>query len=328
MKKKAVVTGGAGFIGSHLVDTLLKKNIMVEVIDNLSTGRIENLSHVKKEIRFHNLDLSLKNNLLSEIVNDADYIFHLASLADIVPSIKHPEVYFKANVEGTLNLLNSINIDRIKKFVYAASSSCYGLAKVIPTPETADIIPEYPYALTKFLGEELVMHWSKVYKLRAISTRFFNVYGTRSRTSGTYGAVFGVFLAQKLSNKPLTIVGNGSQKRDFTYVTDVCEGLYLAATSKFVSDIFNIGSGNPQSVNYLARLIGGDTINIPKRPGEPEITHADIEKAKSLLGFNSKVSFEEGVKKVLANIDYWKNAPVWTPDSISKETKEWFEYLS
>ena len=173
-----------------------------------------------------------------------------------------------------------------------------------------------------------MMHWSKVYKLKAISTRFFNVYGTRSRTSGTYGAVFGVFLAQKLSNKPLTIVGDGSQKRDFTYVTDVCEGLYLAAKSKFVSDIFNIGSGNPQSVNYLAKLIGGDKINIPKRPGEPDITHADIEKAKSLLGFNSKVSFEEGVKKVLANIDYWENAPVWTPESISKETKEWFEYLS
>lgn len=327
MKEKVVVTGGAGFIGSHLIDLLLKKNYEVYVVDNLSTGRIENINHCKDEINFYNCDLSEDCSGISEIISNADYIYHLASLADIVPSIKHPEIYFKANVQGTLNLLRLCNPQKLKKLIYTASSSCYGIAKEFPTPETADVAPEYPYALTKNIGEQLVMHWAQLYKLKSVSTRFFNVFGTRSRTSGTYGAVFGVFLAQKIAGKPLTIVGDGNQKRDFTYVTDVCQGMYLAAKSRYEKSIFNIGSGNPQSVNYLAELLGGDKVFIPKRPGEPDITHADISKAKSGLGYNPKVTFEEGVKKVLDNIDYWINAPVWTPEQIKNETKEWFEFL-
>jgi len=328
MKGNVVVTGGAGFIGSHLVDLLIKKNYNVSVIDNLSTGRLENLHHCEDKINFYKADLSENCTSIAELIYNADYIFHLASIADIVPSIKHPDIYFKANVQGTLNLLQCCNPGNLKKFVYAASSSCYGLAKSFPTPETAEIEPEYPYALTKNIGEQLVMHWAKIYKLKCVSTRFFNVFGTRSRTSGTYGAVFGVFLAQKIAGQPLTIVGDGTQKRDFTYVTDVCEGMYLAAKSNFEKEIFNIGSGNPQSVNYLAELIGGPKVLIPKRPGEPDITHADISKAKSKIGYNPKVSFEEGVEMVLQNIDYWIDAPVWTPEKIKNETKEWFEYLS
>ena len=327
MQSNAVVTGGAGFIGSHLVDFLLSKNYKVTVLDNLSTGRIENLKHCKDKINFHKIDLSENCNSIAEVISKADFIFHLASLADIVPSIKYPDIYFKANVQGTLNLLQNCNPKKLKKFVYAASSSCYGLAKRFPTSESAEIVPEYPYALTKNIGEQLVMHWAKLYKLKSVSTRFFNVFGTRSRTSGTYGAVFGVFLAQKIAGQPLTIVGDGTQKRDFTYVTDVCEGMYLAAQSKFEREIFNIGSGNPQSVNYLAELIGGPKVYIPKRPGEPDVTHADISKAKSEIGYNPKISFEEGVKKVLKNIDYWIDAPVWTPKKIKTATKEWFEYL-
>lgn len=328
MKENVVVTGGAGFIGSHLVDLLLQKDYRVYVVDNLSTGRIDNINHFKDKINFYNCDLSEDCNAISEIISDADYVYHLASLADIVPSIKHPEIYFKANVQGTLNLLKLCNPKKLKKLVYAASSSCYGIAKEFPTPESADVIPEYPYALTKNIGEQLVMHWARLYKLKSVSTRFFNVYGTRSRTSGTYGAVFGVFLAQKIAGRPLTIVGDGNQKRDFTYVTDVCQGMYLAAKSTYEKSIFNIGSGNPQSVNYLAELIGGDKVFIPKRPGEPDITHADISKAKLELGYNPKVTFEEGVKKVLDEISYWKEAPVWTPEQIENETKEWFEFLS
>lgn len=327
MQSNAVVTGGAGFIGSHLVDFLLGKNYEVTVLDNLSTGRIENLKHCKDKINFHKIDLSENCNSIAEEISKADFIFHLASLADIVPSIKYPDIYFKANVQGTLNLLQNCNPKKLKKFVYAASSSCYGLAKRFPTSESAEIVPEYPYALTKNIGEQLVMHWAKLYKLKSVSTRFFNVFGTRSRTSGTYGAVFGVFLAQKIAGQPLTIVGDGTQKRDFTYVTDVCEGMYLAAQSKFEREIFNIGSGNPQSVNYLAELIGGPKVYIPKRPGEPDVTHADISKAKSEIGYNPRISFEEGVKKVLKNIDYWIDAPVWTPEKIKTATKEWFEYL-
>ena len=328
MAGKCIVTGGAGFIGSHLVDLLLQKNFEVEIIDNLSTGRKENIHHIIDKVKFHDFDLSDNNSYLSQILDNCDYIFHLASLADIVPSIKYPEIYFKANVQGTLNLLNACNPKRLKKFVYAASSSCYGLAEEIPTSEISKIAPEYPYALTKFLAEELVMHWAKVYKLKSISTRFFNVYGTRSRTSGTYGAVFGVFLAQKLANQPLTIVGDGNQTRDFTYVTDVCNGMYLGAVSEYSGEIFNIGSGKPQSINYLAKLIDGETTFIPKRPGEPDVTHADISKAQKLLGYCPQISFEKGVNLVLKNIQYWKDAPVWTPEKIVNETKEWFEYLS
>jgi UDP-glucose 4-epimerase len=230
-------------------------------------------------------------------------------------------------VDGTFNVLQASNAAGIKRFIYAASSSCYGIPDSYPTPEDEEIRPQYPYALTKRLGEELVMHWSQVYKLPAISTRFFNVYGTRSRTSGTYGAVFGVFLAQKLANKPMTIVGDGNQTRDFTYVTDVAQALIAAAKSGIFGKIYNVGSGQTVSVNKLVELLGGEKQNIPKRPGEPDCTFADISKIKSDLNWSPKISIEEGVKLVLENIDYWRNAPVWTPDSIAGATVDWFKYL-
>ncbi|QNJ01747.1 polysaccharide biosynthesis family protein [Synechococcus sp. PROS-U-1] len=325
---KAVVTGGAGFIGSHLVDLLLENNYSVTVIDNLSTGRLKNIEHALNLINFIEADLSIMNSTWIEHIRTADYIFHLASLADIVPSIENPISYFQSNVTATANILGTINARNIKKFVYAASSSCYGIAKYFPTNESHPISPEYPYAMTKWLGEELVLHWTKVYGLSAVSTRFFNVYGTRSRTSGTYGAVFGVFLAQKLASKPFTVVGDGTQMRDFTYVSDVCRGMLLAAESNISGEIFNIGSGKPHSINKLVQLLGGDVVNISKRPGEPEKTHADITKAREILGYKPVVNFETGVDKVLANIEYWAEAPVWTPESINKATQEWFDRLS
>jgi len=324
-KLKSLVTGGAGFIGSHLCDLLLSKGHQVTVIDNLSTGRLQNLEHIASNINF--IDHDLSNPHLGKL-QQFDYVFHLAGLADIVPSINSPSEYYAANVTGTLNLLESLRGSPPKKIVYAASSSCYGIPSIYPTPETADISPQYPYALTKRLGEELVLHWSHVYDLPAVSTRFFNVFGTRSRTSGTYGAVFGVFLAQKLAGKPYTVVGDGTQVRDFTYVTDVCNGIYLAAISPFTSEIFNIGSGITQSINKLTQLLGGPVEYIPKRPGEPDITHADISKARSMLGYEPSISFEEGVIKVLDNIEYWRSAPVWTASSIADATAEWHSHLS
>lgn len=325
---KAVVTGGAGFIGSHLVELLLDKGLDVTVIDNLSTGRLQNIAQSSNKIRFIEQDLSVADDRCRSELRDAEYVFHLASLADIVPSIEAPRDYFEANVVSTLNIVESLDPKRLKKLVYAASSSCYGIPDTYPTPESAEINPQYPYALTKRMGEELVLHWSKVYGIEAVSTRFFNVYGTRSRTSGTYGAVLGVFLAQKLNGKPLTIVGDGSQSRDFTYVTDVCNGMWLASQSGANCDIFNIGSGKPQTINYLAKLIGGEITYIPKRPGEPDITHADISKARSILGYDPKVSFESGVSLVIDNIEYWREAPVWTPETIHKATSKWFDALS
>lgn len=326
-KEKVIITGGAGFIGSHLVDLLLNKGHEVLVIDNFSTGRPQNLLHQKDNPNLTLIEADICGEIDSYFEN-IDWVFHLAALADIVPSIEKPMEYHRANVDGTVNVLQASVKHNIKRFLYAASSSCYGIPDVYPTPESAEIRPQYPYALTKNIAEQYIMHWGKVYKLPAVALRLFNVYGTRSRTSGTYGAMFGVFLAQKLANKPYTIVGDGNQTRDFTYVTDVADAFYTAAKSDISDEIMNIGSDNTYSVNRIVELLGGEVTYIPKRPGEPDCTYADISKIKSLLNWTPKVTIEEGVAKLMQNIDYWKEAPVWDKDSIAIATKNWFKYLS
>ena len=322
----ALVTGGAGFIGSHLVDALLAEDISVRVVDNYSTGRPENLAHVSGKVEIIEADIA-KSGSWQKSIQGADWVFHLGALADIVPSIQRPEDYFLANVNGTFNVLEAARNAGVKRFIYAASSSCYGIPKSYPTAETAEISPQYPYALTKRLGEELVMHWAQLYNLPAIALRLFNVYGPRSRTSGTYGAVFGVFLAQKLAGKPFTVVGDGTQTRDFTYVTDVASAFLTAAKSSSLAEIYNVGSGETVSVNRLVELLGGEVTYIPKRPGEPDCTYADITKIRRELKWQPKVDIKRGVDNVLANIDYWKSAPVWTPATIATATQDWFKYL-
>lgn len=325
---KAVVTGGAGFIGSHMVDLLVKENFDVTVIDNLANGRLDNLEHHKGKIKFVQVDIGDYNVCLDDYFEEVEYVFHYAALADIVPSINQPLKYHQANVDGTINVLQAAKKSKkLKKFVYAASSSCYGIPEVYPTPETSPIAPEYPYAHTKRVGEEYVLHWGQVYNMPVVSMRFFNVYGIRHRTSGTYGAVFGVFLAQLLNNKPLTVVGDGEQTRDFTYVTDVVDACLTAAKSDICGEIFNVGSDNTYSINYLVELLGGEKKYIPKRPGEPDCTYADITKIKTMLNWKPKVSFEEGVKIMLDNIEQWREAPIWDEESIQEATKDWFEYL-
>ncbi len=323
---KSIVTGGAGFIGSHLVDKLLDMGHDVVVLDNFSTGRKQNLTHVNSQIKLVECDLSNKGDWIKEF-NDVDWVFHLASLADIVPSIQNPEGYFCSNVDATFYVLEAARNVNVKKFVYSASSSCYGIPDKYPTPEESEIRVQYPYALAKRMGEELVEHWAQLYNLPAISLRFFNVYGTRSRTSGTYGAVFGVFLAQKLANKPFTIVGDGNQTRDFTYVTDIVNAIITAAKSALTNKIYNVGSDTTVSVNKIAELLGGDKVSIPKRPGEPDCTYADITKIKDDLGWQPTISIKEGVEKILADIDYWREATVWDPESIADATTDWFKYL-
>lgn len=322
---KVIVTGGAGFIGSHLAEKLANSGHTVTILDNLSTGRLENINSFIEKVNFREVDISVRGDWMKEI-EEADVVYHLASLADIVPSIESPVEYFNANVLSTLNIMEAAK-EKNTRVVYSASSSCYGIAKEYPTKESSEINPEYPYAFTKRVGEELVLHWGKVYNIPTVSIRFFNVYGTRSRTSGTYGAVMGVFLAQKLANKPLTIVGDGEQSRDFTYVSDIVDGLTLAGESTLVNEIINLGSGATNTINRLAELIGGERIYIPKRPGEPDITHADITKATNILGYSPKISLEQGIKKVMKDINYWKSAPVWTEDTIAKATATWFERL-
>jgi len=327
-KKNILVTGGAGFIGSHLIDKLVGDRHSVTVIDNFSTGNYENLALQKNHIRLVNADIA-DFDAISSYFQGQDIVFHLAALADIIPSIVDPRTYFTSNVLGTMNVVEASRLAQVKKLIYTASSSCYGIPpkEFYPTSETAPINPKYPYALTKLLGEQTVMHWGQVYDLEVVSLRLFNVYGLRSRTLGTYGAVFGVFLAQKLRGQPCTVVGDGNQKRDFIYVTDVAEAFVAAAFSNAANAIFNVGSGNPKSVNQLVSLLGGEKIHIPKRPGEPDCTWADINKVKSQLNWEPKVSFEEGVRHVLEHIDHWKDAPVWTPETIGEVTEDWFKYL-
>lgn len=326
--KACLVTGGAGFIGSHLVELLLKKGHRVRVLDNFVTGSVENLNEVKNcsRLTIEKVDVA-DYKRIKPFFKNVSWVFHLAARADIVPSIEKPLDYYHSNVEGTISVIEAARHAGVRRFVYTASSSCYGIPDVYPTPETAPVRPQYPYALTKFIGEEIILHWSQVYKIPAVSLRLFNVYGPRSRTTGGYGAIFGVFLAQKLSGKPFTVVGDGEQTRDFTFVSDVVEALLGAAQSDISGEIFNVGSGKTYSVNYLVRLLGGEAIHIPKRPGEPDCTFADIRKIKNKLGWNSKVTFEEGVRIMLSKIEDWRKAPVWDPGSIQEATKAWFDYL-
>lgn len=327
----AIVTGGAGFIGSHMVDLLVDRGFAVRVIDNLVGGREANLAHHGgNAVDFRQADIR-EFRSGDTFFDGVQYVFHFAGIGDIVPSIERPLEYMSTNVLGTATMLEcarAANGGRgVEKFVYAASSSCYGLAQT-PTREDHPIAPQYPYALSKYQGEQAVFHWHSVYKLPVNAIRIFNAYGTRSRTSGAYGAVFGVFLRQKLAGKPFTVVGDGSQRRDFLYVTDVARAFWAAAETKRSGEVWNLGAGNPQSVNRLVELLGGLVTYIPKRPGEPDCTWADIGKIQSELGWKPEVSFEEGVKRILAEIDYWREAPLWDPASIEIATSTWFKFLA
>ena len=325
----AVVTGGAGFIGSHMVDLLLARGFRVRVIDNLVGGRLENLAHVTGDSR---LEIAVEDLRAvpptSPIFAGAEYVFHFAGIGDIVPSIERPAEYMSTNVLGTVHALEGARAAGARKFVYAASSSCYGIADELPTTEQAPICPEYPYALSKYQGEQAVLHWGRVYHLPVNVIRIFNAYGPRSKTSGAYGAVFGVFLAQKLNGKPFTVVGDGTQRRDFVFVTDLARAFLAAAETDRTLEVYNVGAGDPQRVNRLVELLGGDVLYVPSRPGEPETTWADITKIRTQLGWAPQVSFEEGVGEMLERIDYWRQAPVWDPASIEVATRTWFTMLA
>ena len=327
-RQTAIVTGGAGFIGSHMVDHLLDRGYRVRVIDNLTGGRLANLAHHKS-----NPDLAIEEADIRDLEPDSAlfrgvaYVLHFAGIGDIVPSIERPIEYMDTNVQGTVRVLECARDARVKKFIYAASSSCYGLADT-PTREDHPVSPQYPYALSKYQGEQAAFHWHRVYRLPVNAIRIFNAYGTRVRTTGAYGAVFGVFFKQKLAGKPFTVVGDGTQKRDFLYASDVATAFLLAAESEKTGETWNLGAGNPQSVNRLVELIGGPVVYIPKRPGEPDVTWADIGKITRDLKWQPRIPFEQGVAWMMAEIDNWRDAPLWDPDSIKQATRTWFETLA
>ena len=324
----ALVTGGAGFIGSHMVDLLVEDGFAVRIVDNLVGGRERNFAHHAKsgQVSFERRDIR-DVTPGDSLFTDIDYVFHFAGIGDIVPSIERPAEYMSANVQGTVSVAEASRHAGVRKFVYAASSSCYGLADT-PTAEDHPIAPQYPYALSKYQGEQVALHWHHVYGLPVNSIRIFNAFGTRSRTSGAYGAVFGVFLRQKLAGTPFTVVGDGTQRRDFLYATDVARAFLAAAQTEHVGRVYNLGAGDPQSVNRLVELLGGDVIHIPKRPGEPDCTWADTARITSELGWQQRVSFEAGVAHIVEDIEYWREAPLWTPDSIKDATRTWFDTLS
>lgn len=326
--KNIIVTGGCGFIGSHLSELLVKKGFKVFVIDNLFSGKKSNLVKSKNIILIQESILN-KKKILTKLKNKKIYgIFHLAAMADIVPSIIDPIKYMETNVMGTTKILEIAREKKIKKFIYIASSSCYGIPKKYPTKENSEIKCEYPYALSKNLGEQVVMHWKKIYKMNCNSIRLFNVYGPRSRTSGAYGAVFGVFLAQILKNFPLTVVGDGKQSRDFTYVTDVVEGMYKVFLKGKSGEIFNLGTGKASSINKIIELLKyKKRIRLPVRPGEPDKTLGSIKKIEKEIKWKAKVSISKGVEEMKKNIEYWKDAPLWTKNKIKTATKDWFKYL-
>lgn len=327
-KPIAVVTGGAGFIGSHMVDLLIDRGYGVRVIDDFTGGHERNLAHLagNSDLTVEQMDIRGLSPAAA-LFGDARLVFHFAGIGDIVPSIERPIDYMDINVQGTVKVLECARAAGVGKVVYAASSSCYGLAGV-PTREDHPIQPMYPYALSKYQGEQAALHWHKVYGLPVNSVRIFNAYGTRVRTTGAYGAVFGVFFKQKLSGKPFTVVGDGTQGRDFLYVTDVARAFLAAAETDKAGEIYNLGAGNPQTVNRLVELLEGDVVYIPKRPGEPDCTWADITKITTDLGWAPEVSFEEGVGRMVAEIENWRDAPLWDPDSIEQATKTWFRYMN
>ena len=326
-KKIAVVTGGAGFIGSHMVDLLLSKKYRVHVIDNLCGGYKKNLAQHNKNpfLKLEKTNIcQLKPN--NKLFKNADYVFHFAGIGDIVPSIENPTDYMMTNVQGTIRVLEASRFAKVKKFVYAASASCYGLTKK-RTKENFNIKPEHPYALSKYLGEKAVFHWHKVYGLPVNSIRIFNAYGPRVRTTGAYGAVIGVFFKQKIENKPMTIIGNGKQSRDFVHVSDVARAFLAAAKTSYSGRVYNVGTGKPKTVNNLYSLIGGKKVFIPNRPGEPKYSSADIGKIKRELKWYPKMQFKNGIAQMLKEIEKWKDAPLWTPKSIRSATKTWFKFL-
>jgi UDP-glucose 4-epimerase len=290
--KKALVTGGAGFIGSNLVDRLINDGIEVVILDDLSTGKKENIHSKAKWF-----NVSLQNLDSDSYFQGVDVVFHLAALARVQPSIEDPISFDTVNVGGTLKVLHYAYKAGVKRVVYSASSSCYGDTEIFPTPETASTNPLSPYGLQKFIGEQYCKMFSEVYGLDTCSLRYFNIYGEKMSLDGAYCLAIGIFAKQMLEGKPLTITNDGNQRRDFTYVQDVVEANILAAEyqDKLNGESFNIGNGDNYSINDVADMLGGEKTYGEKRL-EPFETLADSTKAKNILGWVPKGDLPKWIK--------------------------------
>lgn len=294
---KYIVTGGAGFIGSNLVDLLINEGHQVDVIDNFSSGKKENCNDKAK---YHNIDISDQSNYdtLKKILDKSDGVFHLAALPRVQESIDNPLHFEKNNTLSTINILKACADMNVKRLVYSASSSAYGNTINLPSKEEDPIDPISPYAMQKYYGEVACRMFANVYGIETVSLRYFNVYGERQSLEGAYALVMCVFARQRLNNEPMTIRGDGEQRRDFTHVKDIAKANLLAMSSEKVGDgeVINIGNSDNRSVNQIAAMIGGPTVTVDPVV-EPRETLADNSKAKKLLGWEPSIVIEEWVPK-------------------------------
>lgn len=319
---RCLVTGGAGFIGRHLAKRLAELGHDVAIFDLRSSKESlgPSITYYYRDItqpRLHGFR--------------SDWVFHLAALTDIVPSIEKPLSYHRANVDGTVNVLDHCVRLGAKKLVYASSTSVYGIPNEYPTPETASCNPCYPYALTKHIAEQYVMHWGKIYRLPVISLRITTAYGPgMSVSAGGYGSAIKVFMAQKAHGAPYTVIGDGSQSRDFVSVDDVVDAFIKAAESSVRGEIFNVGSRKPTTIKRLLELLGDsdNIVHLPRRPGEPDMTWADITKIRQVLGWKPKVTLEKGIDAMLSKLSEWSEVKVWSKEAIIKATAKWNEVLT
>ena len=292
---KYVVVGGAGFIGSNIVDKLVEQNHEVVVIDNLSTGKRENIN---PKVKLEYIDISdpKQDKNMTEVMKGADSVFLLAAKARVQPSIEEPVEYEVNNTIGTLNVLKCASDAGVRRVVYSASSSAYGNTEKLPSVESDPVNPLSPYGAQKYYGEVMCKMFSEVYGLETVSLRYFNIYGERQNVGGAYAMVIGIFVDQLLNGKPMTIRGDGEQRRDFTYVGDVVNANILASQSENVGngEVINIGNGDNRSINDIADMIGGDRVNVDPVI-EPKATLADNSKAEKLLGWKPTQNIEDWV---------------------------------
>jgi UDP-glucose 4-epimerase len=292
---KYLVTGGAGFIGSNLVDELINRGHEVIVIDNLFSGKQEN---VNPKAQFYNLDIC-DFEKIKPVFEGVDYVFHLAAIPRVSLSVKDPVLTSKTNILGTVNVFKAGIDANVKRIVFYSSSAVYGDLKKMPMKENSPTEPVSPYGLHKLVGEQVAKLFVDLYKTQIVCLRFFNIYGPRIDFDSEYGLVIGKFLYLKSQNKPLTIFGDGEQTRGFCYVQDVADASILAMESDKLKgkEVINISSDKSFSVNQIAEAIGGEKVYLPARQGDPMHTKADTKLAKKLLNWEAKVSLEDGIKR-------------------------------
>lgn len=293
--EKIIVTGGAGFIGSHIVDALVEGGYEVHIVDNLSAGKKENIN---PKAVLHILDIREKEKLIPILAN-AKYVFHEAAFPQVQYSIENPVETNAINVEGTLNVLEASRVNKVKRIIFASSSAVYGDQATLPITENMEANPLSPYGAQKYIGEVYMKLYAQIYGLETVSLRYFNVYGPRQSANGAYASVIPKFIEFRQKNESLSITGDGEQTRDFVNVRDIVSANILAMKGNKIGrgEVLNIGGSKQYSINYIAKLIGGDVSYVPPRI-EPRKTEASIAKAKGFLNWEPRVMLEDGIAEL------------------------------